>query len=215
MAAIEEPNEQALTIREAASACRVSPRTIRRRLNSGAFAGAYKVDAPPGAFPGEGAWRIPLTDLYRAGLIPKLAAENPTSTLRSPPESNASGITLQLLGSDRFARLRTELAEAVAAAEFSLVRAEVEKWRMLADERGRALDRADLALRTVAAATDARPQHNESLATRPHLGFDRAGAAGDIVDIPPSVRDEAVRYTRVIQAARQRQTPRRWWHVWR
>ena len=43
-----------LTLREAATRCNVSPDTIKRRRQDGAFPGAEKVD---------GAWRIPLTEL--------------------------------------------------------------------------------------------------------------------------------------------------------
>ena len=50
---------------------------------------------------------------------------------------------LELVRSDRFGRLRAELAEAVAAAEIALLRAEAERWRVIADERATALDRAD------------------------------------------------------------------------
>ena len=154
MAAIDQPAGQALTIREAAAACRLSPRTIRRKLTAGAFPNAYKT-GPATASP-KGVWMIPVADLEEAGLEPTLV--HPTLTNARPrkprrPTPDGGGPTvLELVRSDRFGRLRAELAEAVAAAEIALLRAEAERWRVLADERATALDRADTALKALTTA---------------------------------------------------------------
>ncbi len=201
MAAIEEPGTHVLTICDAAEACGLSTRTIRRRLASGAFPRAFKLAATDSA--GEGVWRIPIADLYRSGLV---AAKLPLAAAPGGAAARQLRTNSQLVSSDRFGRLRSELAEAVAAAELLLIRAEVDKWRMIAEERAQALERADLALRTVSAAVEAgaRDESSPTLETAP--------AAGDRAAVPSSVRDEALRYTTLIQAARQARTSRRWWH---
>ena len=53
------------SIAEAAAIACVSRDTIKRRLNSGAFPGAFR---GPGSGPG-GPWRIPLEDIEAAGLV--------------------------------------------------------------------------------------------------------------------------------------------------
>ena len=144
MAAIDQPVEHTLPVREAAAACRLSPRTIRRKLNAGAFPNVFRA-ASAGA-PGHSIWRIPVADLERAGLHPVLthpAFANPVPSIQPDP---AGPTVLELVRSDRFGRLRAELAEAVAAAELALLRVEAERWRVIAEERGQALERADVAL---------------------------------------------------------------------
>jgi hypothetical protein len=206
MAAINQPVGHALTVRDAAAACRLSPRTIRRRLTAGDFPNAYKTG--PDEAEREGIWMIPPGDLEQAGLQPTLvhptltkaaraqsvrapqatkatkarpspkpapkpapvaaqdededeteeseeAIEQPTPPTQISPHSptapaEVDGPTvLELVRSDRFGRLRAELAEAVAAAEIALLRAEAERWRVLADERAQALERADTALKAL------------------------------------------------------------------
>jgi hypothetical protein len=108
--------------------------------------------------------------------------------------------------SDRFGQLRAELAEAVAAAELALLRAEAERWRVIAEERAQALERADLALKALSNAMESQGLH---AGTPP-------GARGDIVSVPPLVRAEAMRYTATLQALHDmRKQERRWWHFWR
>ncbi len=141
MAAIEEPGTHVLTIRDAAEACGLSTRTIRRRLASGAFPRAFKLAVTDSA--GEGVWRIPIADLYRSGLV---AAKLPLAAAPGGAAARQLRTNSQLVSSDRFGRLRSELA------------------------------------------------------------------AGDRAAVPSSVRDEALRYTTLIQAARQARTSRRWWH---
>jgi hypothetical protein len=211
MAAIDQPSGQALTIREAAAACGISPRTIRRKLNAEAFPNAFKLR--PRAGETEGVWKIPVADLETAGLAPTLLHPTITNGANAAPEPQTDGPTvLELVRSDRFGRLRAELAEAVAAAEIALLRAEAERWRSLADERAQALDRADTALKalTTAMGSDtvrvgvARGSHEE------------AQPQGDIVAVPPLVRAEAMRYTATLQALHElRKQQNRWWQFWR
>lgn len=81
-----------LTVKEAAAACGVSIKTIRRRLDSDSFPNAIRGAGPREGL--EGPWLIPTSDLLAAGLsfsIPKpvqpLPAEVPTST-ESPDLEN-------------------------------------------------------------------------------------------------------------------------------
>ena len=60
--AAASPERPSLTLSEAAGQCGVSRSTIRRKHESGAFPSAFK--------DGEGAWRVPVTDLIAAGLTP-------------------------------------------------------------------------------------------------------------------------------------------------
>lgn len=120
-----------LTITEAANAAGVDRRTIRRRLDSGAFPGAVR-DQEHGPHRGAGGavWRIPIEDLLAAGLVlhAPTAAEEPT-----PPAP-------------------------VVVSDAELLRQELEVWRRraevaeaVAEERGHALDDARLALRALTA----------------------------------------------------------------
>src|SRR6185437_10915391 len=122
MAAIDQPVARALNVREAAAACRLSPRTIRRKPNAGAFPNAFKSASADD--PARTMWKIPVSDLEQAGLEPTLL--HPAFSKPEPSsEAEASAPTvLELVRSDRFGRLRAELAEAVAAAELALLRAE-------------------------------------------------------------------------------------------
>jgi len=235
MAAIDQPSAPAVTIRDAAAACRLSPRTIRRKVGDGAFPNAYKAgedDAEP-----SGIWMIPVADLEGAGLNPTLVHPTLTQAARAEPHSEAGGPTvLELVRSDRFGQLRAELAEAVAAAEIALLRAEAERWRTVADERAAALDRADTALRALTTALSA-GQLNAPAAPRASVSAPIApptpaaappapvavsgpppapGQPSDIVAVPPLVRAEAMRYTATLQALHDlRRQQNRWWQFWR
>jgi len=227
MAAIDQPTGQSLTIREAALACGLSPRTIRRKLNAEAFPNAFKLRPRPGET--EGVWKIPVGDLEEAGLDPTLI--HPTLTNGSngantshrahtdngehtPSAADTDGPTvLELVRSDRFGRLRAELAEAVAAAEIALLRAEAERWRSLADERAKALDRADTALKALTTAMGGGEAARAATGLRSQAP---AQAQGDIVAVPPLVRAEAMRYTATLQALHElRRQQNRWWQFWR
>ncbi|MDQ1510439.1 MAG: hypothetical protein QOG50_2283 [Actinomycetota bacterium] len=204
MAAIDQPVGHALIVREAAAACRLSPRTIRRKLHAGAFPNAFKSLVADD--PARTVWKIPVSDLEQAGLEPTL--RHPAfsqAELAGEPEGSSPTV-LELVRSDRFGRLRAELAEAVAAAELALLRAEAERWRVIAEERAQALDRADLALKAV---TSALQSEGGQPGTPP-------GPRGDIVAVPPLVRAEAMRYTATLQALHDmRKQDGRWWHFWR
>ncbi|MGO9875584.1 MAG: helix-turn-helix transcriptional regulator [Acidimicrobiia bacterium] len=211
MAAIDQPSGQALTIREAAAACGISPRTIRRKLNAEAFPNAFKLRPRIGET--EGVWKIPIADLETAGLAPTLLHPTITNGASPAPEPQSDGPTvLELVRSDRFGRLRAELAEAVAAAEIALLRAEAERWRSLADERAQALDRADTALKALTTAMG-----SDSVRAGVSRGsHEEAPAQGDIVAVPPLVRAEAMRYTATLQALHElRKQQNRWWQFWR
>jgi hypothetical protein len=236
MAAIDQPSGPAVTIRDAAAACRLSPRTIRRKVSEGAFPNAYKAgedDAEP-----SGIWMIPVGDLEAAGLNPTLVHPTLTQAGRGEKHAEDDGPTvLELVRSDRFGRLRAELAEAVAAAEISLLRAEAERWRTVADERAAALDRADTALRALTTALSA-GQLSPPVAPRssvpppsvpapapvaapplPAVAPGPTAAPGptsDIVAVPPLVRAEAMRYTATLQALHElRRQQNRWWQFWK
>jgi hypothetical protein len=207
MAAIDQPAGHALAVREAAAACRLSPRTIRRKLNAGAFPNAFT--AAPADASGQAVWKIPVADLEQAGLTPTLVHPTYANPAPAPPSiapDTAGPTVLELVRSDRFGRLRAELAEAVAAAELALLRAEAERWRVIADERAQALERADLALKALTTAFQAEGLHPGT----------PARARSDVAAVPPLVRAEAMRYTATLQALHDmRKQERRWWHFWR
>ena len=204
MAASDQPVGHALIVREAAAACRLSPRTIRRKLSAGAFPNAFKT--PAADDPARTIWKIPVSDLEQAGLQPTLV--HPAFSKSAPPAQpeGPAPTVLELVRSDRFGQLRAELAEAVAAAELALLRAEAERWRVIAEERAQALERADLALKALSNAMESQGLH---AGTPP-------GARGDIVSVPPLVRAEAMRYTATLQALHDmRKQERHWWQFWR
>jgi len=202
-----------------------------RKVADGAFPNAYKAgedDAEP-----SGIWMIPVADLEAAGLNPTLVHPTLTQGARAEPHSDADGPTvLELVRSDRFGRLRAELAEAVAAAEIALLRAEAERWRTVADERAAALDRADTALKALTTALSA-GQLNAPAAPRASApapiapptppaaplapaAVSGSGQPSDIVAVPPLVRAEAMRYTATLQALHDlRRQQNRWWQFWR
>lgn len=130
----------ALTISEAAEAAHVNRRTIRRRLDAGDFPGAYR-DAP-GTSRGPTAWRIPVTDLLAAGFTLH-APTPPEDTPQGQPGPDPSGTPRDL------DRLRTEVAELRRRAEVA---------EAIAEERGRALDDARLALRALTAGPPVTPE---------------------------------------------------------
>jgi hypothetical protein len=211
MAAIDHSPGQSLTIREAAAACGLSPRTIRRKLTADAFPNAFKLPARDGET--EGVWKIPVGDLEAAGLSPTLLHPAITNGSTQPEPASDGPTVLELVRSDRFGRLRAELAEAVAAAEIALLRAEAERWRSLADERATALDRADTALKALTTAMNSGMVAGSGVA---RTATDPDQAPGDIVAVPPLVRAEAMRYTATLQALHDlRKQQNRWWQFWR
>jgi hypothetical protein len=235
MAAIDQPSGPALTIRDAAAACRLSPRTIRRKLSAGAFPNAQKTGSGEGDEEHDGAWMIPVADLEAAGLNPTLVHPTLTNPTRAETHDEHDAPTvLELVRSDRFGRLRAELAEAVAAAEIALLRAEAERWRTVADERASALDRADNALKALTTALNAgqlaassAPATNPPALRQPAPAPSApvpsapqppptAPARSDVASVPPLVRAEAMRYTATLQALHElRRQQNRWWQFWR
>ena len=261
MAAINQPAGPALTVRDAAVACRLSPRTLRRKLTAGSFPNAYKTGSRDPER--EGIWMIPVADLEAAELHPTLVhptlaktqtktqTKTPTRTpTRTPPKPktvrpevgtelepdplsapDADGPTvLELVRSDRFGRLRAELAEAVAAAEIALLRAEAERWRVLADERAQALDRADTALKALTTAMGSMGPMSAGTtdSSRPAVASPAPAPAirgpepvptpppNDIVAVSPLVRAEAMRYTASLRALHEMRKPQnKWWQFWR
>jgi hypothetical protein len=196
-----EPAARALTIREAERATGITSRSIRRRLAAGVFPGAYK-DADSDRSNAR-VWRIPVEDLEAAGLGPLDLASPVEQELALPVITSSRPTAAPLIGTDRFARLRSELAEAVAAAELTLLRAEVEKWRAIAEERGYALERADLALHTLVATLGALPSPE---GPSPTPATDQRQTA---TTVPPHVRSEAVLYAERLSA--RRNAPEPWW----
>ena len=102
-----------LTVKEAAAACGVSLKTIRRRLDKDLFPNAVR---GPGVREGlEGPWLIPTADLLASGLsfsAPKPAQPLPeaaAATTEAPASTNSA--ELEKLKADN-AALATELAHA-------------------------------------------------------------------------------------------------------
>ena len=110
---------------EAARACGVSTATIRRARQSGRLANVQPDPA--------GGYRIPLPSLIDAGLMDRTTP---------PPGDTATTTTPAPDTGDTVAELRQRLAEAERRAEVAETRAE---------ERGKALDDARLALRALGA----------------------------------------------------------------
>ena len=207
-----EPVSGTLSIRAAATATGTSVRSIRRRLAAGAFPGAYKGTDP--SQPDTMIWLIPVSDLEATGLGPLdliAAMRNELSSSVVSAPAPTAGI---LIGTDRFARLRSELAEAVASAELALLRAEAEKWRAVADERGHALERADFALQTLSTAL-ALPDAGAVSGVVPGEGAAPVVDTGPVVDeraVPLYIRSEAVLYAESMSARGRARTPRpSWW----
>ncbi len=84
------------------------------------------------------------------------AAEGAEAGSESEPGTEVMGRPLfeALSDAERVLGVRVDLAEAVAIVNAERVHSELEKWQMVADERERSLERADLALDTVARAVE-------------------------------------------------------------
>jgi hypothetical protein len=199
-----EPEPRVLSIRDAADATKLPSRSIRRRLAAGAFPGAHKVDDPES--PDQQHWMIPISDLQTAGLLP----DDVDSLVRLPFAQPERPSIASVIGTDRLARLRSDLAEAVAAAELAILRAEADKWRAVAGERAEALERADFALRTISRAFGAEvvsPAATEAPAPDP---TPQAPPEVETAEIPAHVRHEAARYAEALRARDETQRFR-WW----
>ena len=204
---------RALTIREAASAVGVNSRTIRRRLAAGAFPGAYK-DTDP-TQPGAVVWRIPVEELEAAGLVPGGLYSSAFDEMTAELIATSPPTVASIVATDRFARLRSDLAEAVASAELALLRAQADRWRAVAEERGHALERADLALQTLSSALESRPIALAAPAPPPAAApvapappVAPGPIPNPIAPVPQHLRSEAVLYA---ESFVNRRTQRRWW----
>jgi predicted DNA-binding transcriptional regulator YafY len=101
-----------LTVKEAAAACGVSLKTIRRRLDKDLFPNAVR---GPGVREGlEGPWLIPTADLLASGLsfsAPKPAQPLPVSAATTEAPASTDSAELEKLKADN-AALATELENA-------------------------------------------------------------------------------------------------------
>ncbi|HVA41848.1 MAG TPA: hypothetical protein VNF50_00025 [Acidimicrobiales bacterium] len=104
---MSEPTRPELTLSEAAAACRVDRRTIRRRLDAEEFPNAHRTAGRTG--PDDGPWVIPVADLIGAGLSPNVSKVDHQAA-EVAPDTIAS---LQAELADW--RRRAEVAEAVAS----------------------------------------------------------------------------------------------------
>lgn len=114
---------------EAAKACGVSTATIRRARQAGKLEGVQP--------DGTGGYRIPLPSLIDAGLMDRTTPPDRVTATTTTPAADPHG--------DTVADLRDRLAAAERRAEVAEARAE---------ERGKALDDARLALRALSAGSD-------------------------------------------------------------
>ncbi len=125
-----ETGGELFSVTEAAEACSLSQKTIKRRLSEGAFPGAYK--EPMSARGGNERWLIPFADLLAAGLRPNAARKATGADVDLTDAAGNSGDQYR----GEVVRLRRELAEA---------RQEAAVAKALAAERLRSLDDARLA----------------------------------------------------------------------
>lgn len=135
------PSERTFSVRGASAACHVNARLIRRKLAGGALPGARRLPS--------GEWTIPAADLERAGLEPARAS---TEVACIDPIGQNGVLVLEASpDSAPVARLCVQLVGA-AIVQTERMRAELDKWQTVAEERARSLDRADVALQTIARA---------------------------------------------------------------
>jgi hypothetical protein len=210
-----------LTIGDAAARAAVAPRSIRRKLAEHAFPNAFRVHGAEAASGGR--WRIPVSDLERAGFAPHVATEptpDPSPSAPSAPAPSAPRPSARSTSVDRTTELRLELAQAVADAEVAVLRREMEKWQALAEERGRALERADTALDALAQAIAAASRRSQldtdagRVESRVESRAVRWPAAEQRAEVPPRVRDAALREITAHGRPRAGANPRRWWQMW-
>jgi hypothetical protein len=138
-------NPWTLTLREASDLTGASLRTLRRRLADGAFPNATK-DAGP-----SGAWRVPVTDLEAAGL--------PVTLPRPTPDPVPTQDDARLADAEERARAAEERARnAEERARYA---------EGIAEERGKALDDARLALRALTAGVPPVPDPSATTTQTP------------------------------------------------
>jgi len=132
-----------LTIKEAATSCGVSDKTIRRNLKK--FPNAHRLDAPSG--PKAGPWVIPVTDLLAAGyqVGRPSSPEEPQSADAPPSRTDTEANELR----KRIEEL--EQADLDREREIAKLRTRAEVAEAIATERSQALDDVRLALRALEA----------------------------------------------------------------
>ena len=101
----------ALTMTEAARRAAVSRSTVRRRLDRGAFPGAWRDDGREG--PGTGPWRVPVEELIASGLD-LTAADRPADPEPDPDPEPVDELA-ELRAALAVERERRAAAEALAA----------------------------------------------------------------------------------------------------
>ena len=118
------------TIAEAATACGVSAKTIRRRVQNDAFPNAHRT--------GRGPWLIPVEDLLADGLQP--GKPSPPDAVEEPEPAVANKVDADLA---ELARLREQNAELRRRAEVA---------EAIAQERERTIETQATALKMIEAA---------------------------------------------------------------
>ena len=224
MAAIDQPAGASLTIREAAAACGLSPRTIRRKLNAGRLPEHVQAPAPRRRDRrASGRSRSPTS--RTAGLAPTMAAPDGHERLRpatrarrrrrrARPCSSSCGPT----GSADCApsspkrspppRSRCSAPKPnVGAASPTSARPGARPRRHRAEGAHHRDEQRIHAIRRVGSARTSQEQAQAQA---------QGQAPGDIVAVPPLVRAEAMRYTATLQALHDlRKQQNRWWQFWR
>ena len=131
----DETQRPELTITEAAAACGVSRKTIRRRLDADKFPNAHRLDGPAGTETGP--WVIPIEDLIAAGLQPGKPAPPDKPEPVSPEPMDASHASEaddeleKLREENNDLRRRAEVAEAELRRADQTIEAQAMALRML------------------------------------------------------------------------------------
>jgi len=175
-----------LTIKEAATACGVSTKTVRRRLDADKFPNARRLDGPAGTE--SGPWVIPVGDLIAAGLQPGKPSP-PDAQSEPAPETVAD---LPASQTDELRRLETENADLLRRAEVA---------EAIAEERERTIEAQAQALRMLEAGPTADSSPLKSSERSPD---------GDEQGSSPSKRAEAGSDTPTETTEARRGRVRRW-----
>ena len=141
---------QHFTVTTAADACRVSRKTITRRLPQLQASGAFKDDA--------GSWVLPLNALLHAGFTP--GRPTPPDSGNGPQQDTQGQADRGWYSHDEVAELRrrAEVAEALAAERDRIIEAQARALRML-EAGGQRIP--DTSVHQVPATTPAAPTTSE------------------------------------------------------
>jgi hypothetical protein len=156
------------TIKQAAEACQVSPKTIRRRLDSDKFPNAHRLDDSTGS-----PWLIPVTDLIASGLTPG----KPAAPANADQDEAANADDMIELGELRAHRDAAQEQAARITAERDRARSDHEQERLRAD----AAERATLEQRARADVATARAEERDRMIAGSDLERDRLMAELDQV----------------------------------